>query len=429
MDITVDSDFEGSKFIYNQKAGDRSKKHIYDYKRCVGCGICVDICPSDALELGPIPEIATGMDAPPVMIDPDSCSFCGMCAAFCPAHAMEMYFDGENILDLKDYPHLDSKISVNEDCLPCILCEKVCPQEAIKLDLRIPKKKNIAPLKEGVKGSIDIDMSKCNFCGVCADFCEALIPIERDFTSEDLVPFKDLMVDEKRCDYCKICERICPEDAIIVESEDPIDATFEIDGEIEIDEEKCIKCGSCLLICPYDAIEIEKPMEGRVEIVEANLPRCDPHGCQACVKICPAKAWYLPASPDEKIGVNDELCIYCKACYNACAYDVISVDREDVNHTPLSEASWKDEWEKAISQIKSGPFEKRDTSRALKPIDVEKKKTEEVNIPVIDESMALKVSDKLQKVSSELGKAKVRQIWEKDDIEDAKIKINKRVEA
>jgi len=429
MDISVESDFEGSKFIYNQKSGDRCKKHIYDYKRCVGCGICVDICPSAALELGPIPEIATGMDAPPVMIDPDSCSFCGMCAAFCPVGAMEMYFDGENILNLEDYPHLDSKISVSEDCLPCVLCEKVCPQEAIKLNLKVPKKEDIAPFNEGVKGSIDIDMNKCNFCGVCTEFCEAFIPIEREFTSEDLTPFKDLRVDEKRCDYCKICERICPEDAITVESEDPSEVSFEIEGDIDIDEDKCIKCGRCLLICPYDAVELEKPMDGSVEIVERNLHRCDPQGCQACVKICPAKAWYLPSSPDEKIGVNDELCIFCKACYNACAYDVITVDRDCINHTPVSEASWNGEWCKAISQMKTGPSEKSDLSRALKPIDLENKKTEEVQIPKTDENMTLEVRGRLQKVSSALGKAKVRQIWEKDDIEEAKIKIKKRVEA
>ena len=114
---------------------------------------------------------------------------------------MKMYFDEEDFLELEDYPHLYSKISVNENCLPCVLCEKVCPQEAIRLNLEIPKKKEIAPLKEGVEGSIKIDMDKCNFCGICAGFCEAFILIEREFTSEDLEPFEDLLIDEKKCDY------------------------------------------------------------------------------------------------------------------------------------------------------------------------------------------------------------------------------------
>lgn len=429
MEISVESEFEDPEFIYLKKADNICKRHVYDYKRCIGCGICADICPSDAIELGPIPEIATGLDAPPVMIDQDSCSFCGMCAAFCPVGAMKMYFDEEDFLELEDYPHLYSKISVNENCLPCVLCEKVCPQEAIRLNLEIPKKKEIAPLKEGVEGSIKIDMDKCNFCGICAGFCEAFILIEREFTSEDLEPFEDLLIDEKKCDYCKICEYICPEDAIIVKSEEPVEESFEIKGDIDIDEEKCVKCGSCALICPYDAVELEKPLSGSIEIVERNLHRCDPQGCQACIKICPGRAWYIPKSTDEKIGVNDDLCIFCGACYNACAYDVIEVKRDHVTHTPSSDASWKEEWCKAISQIESGPCEKTDLSRILRPIEVEKSKVEEVKPPEIDEEKMEEVSERLQRVSDVLNKAKVRHIWEKDDINEAKKEINKRIGA
>ena len=428
MEISVETEFEEPKFCYIQKADDIHKKLVYDYKKCVGCGICVDICPSLALELGPIPEIATGLEAPSVMIDEDSCSFCGMCAAFCPVGAMEMFLDDKNILEIEDYPHFNSKIFVNDNCLPCVLCEKVCPQEAIELTLNIPKKEAISPFKEGISGSIKVDMEKCNFCGICAHFCEAFILIDRDFTSEDLKPFENLLVDEDRCDYCKICVNLCPEDAISVESEEILENVPKIEGKIDIDEEKCVRCGSCVQICPYEAVELEKPLDGKVEIVERNLHRCDPQGCQACIKICPAKAWYIPKlDVNEKIGVNDSVCLFCGACKNACAYDVINVKRDNVSHTPIKRASWDEEWKKAISQIKNGPSTKVDLSRILKAKEVQKAELEELKKPEINKKLQSDVKKRLQKVSDLLDKPKPRFIWEKENAIDAQKEIIKRI--
>ena len=428
MEISVETEFEDPNFIYSQKADNIQKKLVYNYKRCVGCGICVDICPSIALELGPIPEIATGLDAPSVMLDQDACSFCGMCAAFCPVGAMEMFLDGMDFLELEDYPHYDSKISVNDNCLPCVLCEHVCPQKAIELTLNIPKKEEISPLKEGIEGSIKVDMEKCNFCGICARFCEAFILSEAEFTSENLKPFEDLLIDENKCDYCKICVDLCPEDAISCKSEEIVKEIPKIDGKIDIDDEKCIKCGSCKKICPYDAIELIKPLEGEVKIIERNLYRCDPQGCQACIKICPSKAWYIPKlKDDEKIAVNDSICIFCGACSNSCAYDVISVKRDKVSHTPLKDASWKEEWLKAISQIESGPSAKIDLSRILRTKEPPKSILEEVEIPEVDKKLQTDVKKRLQKVSDLLEKPKPRYIWELKNAKEAENEILKRI--
>lgn len=428
MEISVETEFEEPEFIYLQKADNILKKLVYDYRRCIGCGICVDICPSSALELGPIPEIATGLDAPSVMLDQDSCSFCGMCAAFCPVGAMEMFLDDKDFLKIEDYPHFDSKIYVNDNCLPCVLCEKVCPQEAIELTLCIHKKEEISPLKEGVVGSIKVDMEKCNFCGICANFCEAFILIDRNFTSEDLKPFDNLLIDENKCDYCKICVDLCPEDAITCESKEIVKEIPKIEGKIEIDDEKCVRCGSCVQACPYDAIELKKPLEGKVEIVKRNLHRCDPQGCQACIKICPARAWYIPELKDnEKIAVNDSICIFCGACQNACAYDVISVKRDEVSHTEPKDASWKKEWCKAISQIKSGPSAKTDLSRILTAKEVHKAELEKIQMPEINRKLQRNVKKRLQKVTDLLDKPKPRYIWEKENAKDAQNEIIKRI--
>ncbi|MDI3486555.1 MAG: 4Fe-4S ferredoxin, partial [Methanolobus sp.] len=114
--VEKDMDMDDSHFIYRQISSKSIKFLDFDYKRCVGCGICVDICPTKALELGPMQEISTGLDAPPVMMDLDKCTFCSMCANFCPVHAFKMTEEGE-LPEKEEFPTFDSYVRMNEKCL------------------------------------------------------------------------------------------------------------------------------------------------------------------------------------------------------------------------------------------------------------------------------------------------------------------------
>ncbi|HEX7575056.1 MAG TPA: 4Fe-4S binding protein, partial [Candidatus Methanoperedens sp.] len=118
LDISVESEIKDTHFLFTQKTGKSKKLLDYDYKRCNGCGICIDICPKKAIEAGPLIEIATGLDAPPVIIDHTKCSFCGMCGAFCPVRAIRMTVNDKDILELAQFPHLDSRVVFNDKCLP-----------------------------------------------------------------------------------------------------------------------------------------------------------------------------------------------------------------------------------------------------------------------------------------------------------------------
>jgi len=55
-----------------------------DEDRCIECGACVTICPSDALTRNP----QTGE----VRFDKDSCIGCELCITACPMRAMEVHF-------------------------------------------------------------------------------------------------------------------------------------------------------------------------------------------------------------------------------------------------------------------------------------------------------------------------------------------------
>ncbi|MCK7515660.1 MAG: 4Fe-4S binding protein [Desulfobacterales bacterium] len=176
---------------------------------------------------------------------------------------------------------------------------------------------------------------------------------EREKDPRNLVPYEQLLVDEELCDYCGLCVSLCPEEAIKVEGE-PLEAPAEpkFEGKIEIDQDLCIGCGRCAQVCPYQAMDIKKPFQGEIKLVEKNLVRCDPLGCQACFNVCPAKCWYV----DERgkaAPVKDQ-CIFCGACEKACPVSAIEVQRSDVRHTEIKETPWAEEWKQAISAIKTG---------------------------------------------------------------------------
>ncbi|MDO9518340.1 MAG: 4Fe-4S binding protein [Methanosarcinaceae archaeon] len=421
--VTKDMDIQESHFIYSQIT-EKSKKILdYDYKRCTGCGICVGLCPTKALELGPMHEIATGMDAPPVMMDLEKCTFCGMCANFCPVHAFNMEFEGE-LPDEDNYPVYDSYVKFNEKCLPCVLCEAVCPEDAIEVEFTFKKKEEIAPFKKDAKGEIEIDMDKCNFCGICAKFCDAFIMVEREPTPTDLTPFQQILVDEDKCDYCVLCQDLCPEDAIRVKGERPCEAPS-IEGNITVDDKKCTRCTWCKAVCPYDAVDVKKPFEGELVLVEGNIDKCDPQGCHGCFNVCPSHLWYVPEDTGKKIAIKEDYCTYCGACVNACHVDVMRVSRDKVNHTEIPDSPWASQWKDAVGSMVTSKRNIPDISRTLKVEKEPPREHVEVVMPEFDESLLNAARERIEKAMPALKNVKIRRTWECKPADEARAAVIK----
>ena len=330
--------------------------------------------------------------------------------------------------ELEKYPKLVSEAVPNEKCLPCILCEPVCPTKAIKVTFN-KTREDFGPLRKDVKGKIEIDKDKCNLCGRCARFCKAFLLLEksekeREKEPRELVPYDQLLVDEEQCDYCGLCVKICPEEAIKVEGK-PLEEELKFEGRIEVDKDLCIGCGRCALVCPYKAMDVKKPFEGEIKMIEKRLVKCDPQGCQACFNVCPAKCWYV----DErgKAAPVKEQCILCGACANACPVDAIDVSRSKVIHTAIAETPWASEWKEAISSIVTGERQRPDVSKAVSPPDIERPPLPMPEKPKIEPELLRLVDEAISSLEPILEKPKVRQIMERESPEEASAKIVQRL--
>jgi formate hydrogenlyase subunit 6/NADH:ubiquinone oxidoreductase subunit I len=75
-------------------------KIVYDRDECIGCKLCIKVCPAEAIEFIP--------DKKKIKIHVDHCIFCSQCNDICPKDCLNM---SEEFL-LADADRLSSKLIV-----------------------------------------------------------------------------------------------------------------------------------------------------------------------------------------------------------------------------------------------------------------------------------------------------------------------------
>ncbi|MGQ9584361.1 MAG: ATP-binding protein [Anaerolineae bacterium] len=55
-----------------------------DLERCTGCGTCVELCPTGAVEVGPVGAF---------IARPEDCTYCAQCETLCPEGAIHLGYE------------------------------------------------------------------------------------------------------------------------------------------------------------------------------------------------------------------------------------------------------------------------------------------------------------------------------------------------
>ncbi|WP_292484405.1 Fe-S cluster domain-containing protein [Methanohalobium sp.] len=115
---------------------------------CMGRGTCVRACPFGAITIGEdrLPHINKNL-----------CTSCGLCIESCPNDILVFGKESEKVhvrCRSHDKPKAVKAVCTT-GCIGCKICEKNCPEDAIKVNNFLA----------------EIDQEKCTACGICVEKC------------------------------------------------------------------------------------------------------------------------------------------------------------------------------------------------------------------------------------------------------------------
>lgn len=246
-------------------------KHTLDFKKCIGCGNCVSICPNDCMWLEKVEDPELGKIVRPG-VDLGRCLFCGFCAEVCPTCALHMTTEfelaggdresfklGPN--DIRDDKFAESfkeertkRLVPTLDLSKCTGCEKCageCPEMCIAM-MTVDKVGRKKP---------EINLAKCTSQGKCVAVCpEKALTMTEVYESYFEMPQPKFVLEN--CSGCGACARACPTDTIYMLEMPGTEKTLK-DGKKGKPKkravfvlEKCVGCGKCFKACKFKAIEM-----------------------------------------------------------------------------------------------------------------------------------------------------------------------------
>ena len=234
-----------------------------DKNKCVGCGVCMEICPREAIQVTRTPKVEEEKaKQPTVAISEAKCHYCGMCEAICPFGALKTKIDGEHVVsvvDAESFPKIIREINVDETkCgLECLEIEEACPLDHVKVRVCDPDGKEVTDAasrsdKKKLKIKVEIDKESCPCCRLCeTKFPDGAIHVEKIF-------YGSLRVNSEKCpEGCHDCVDVCPIPGVLYLS----------DGKVQVNDFHCVYCGACKIACPEEeALELNRTRVRHTEV-------------------------------------------------------------------------------------------------------------------------------------------------------------------
>lgn len=234
-------------------------------------------------------------------------------------------------------------------CCGCLLCETLCPLEAITLS-----EAELVDGRVATPPRVDIDPALCNFCGECVVICPTHV-LSMTVNGEPEVPvlvgeafpalIRANVVDEQVCQATTDVSYIddCPAKAISAEIRRDAEGRVLSVESVSVDDDLCINCTQCMEEGPRGAFTVTKPYKGRATL---NAMLC-PAGCQACADVCPTNAITYDG---ERVALDQRFCLFCGACEKVCPVEgAIRIVRTGFLHTPVESGAWTLALEKLVS--------------------------------------------------------------------------------
>jgi 4Fe-4S ferredoxin len=245
-----------NKLIIERILHAKSYSLTLDRDRCVGCGICVEVCPREAVQIKKMPRAEGEKAKPPIIdIDEQKCQYCGICNAICPFGALEHKVNGKPwiaVVEAESFPKLIRNIQIDtEKCeVGCVECEKFCPLNLIKVKIRTHEGEAVTGFesktkKENSVVAMDLDKDHCPCCRICEIKCPYdAISIQKIFHGT-------LKINQEKCPKgCRDCLDVCPITGALYLAED---------GKVHVNEVYCVYCGVCKIVCPEEgALELNR---------------------------------------------------------------------------------------------------------------------------------------------------------------------------
>jgi MauM/NapG family ferredoxin protein len=143
-------------------------------KLCQRCGLCMKVCPTNAINPSLTEAGMAGFWTPNLIMTSGYCEYsCTLCGSVCPTGAIKEITSREKI----QRPIRIGSVFVDRGrCLPwsgngpCIVCEEVCPTSPKAIYLR----ETMMPNRKGKAIKVQlplVDLRGCVGCGICENKC------------------------------------------------------------------------------------------------------------------------------------------------------------------------------------------------------------------------------------------------------------------